>query len=435
MTKKPAPSTASTGLRQLDLLLGGGLRCGDNVVWCERDKLSSYLFARHLLERTLEEGKRWVSLVFEHSPAALLELQPQLEASDRVTIIDAFTWGQGGGAEVFTRFYRTRAPHLRCNFVRVEEPHDMVKVLNAVFAECSNQPQDVRLAVSSLSGATRLWGGDEGLADFYATCCPRLLEMGAIAYWLLDPATHSARMIAKISRIAQIVMFVSLKRGAHAIEIRKAAQADPSTIGVPQSFYVQDGSIIMGTVNNTLPGIDIGRHVRELRLGRGLSQSEVAKLTGVTPSTISQVESNLISPSLPALHKMAEVLGVTLAEFFEGAASASRPVVRVAADAEVATPAHLPADKVVVHSLTRRPGKSHSVKIVELAVGVGLDDHFFRVKVREIYYVLAGTIAVSVNGVAHRLQEGDLVELTHDIPSRWENVGDAPARLLAVLFG
>jgi transcriptional regulator with XRE-family HTH domain len=252
---------------------------------------------------------------------------------------------------------------------------------------------------------------------------------------LLDPATHSARMIAKISRIAQIVMFVSLKRGAHAIEIRKAAQADPSTIGVPQSFYVQDGSIIMGTVNNTLPGIDIGRHVRELRLGRGLSQSEVAKLTGVTPSTISQVESNLISPSLPALHKMAEVLGVTLAEFFEGAASASRPVVRVAADAEVATPAHLPADKVVVHSLTRRPGKSHSVKIVELAVGVGLDDHFFRVKVREIYYVLAGTIAVSVNGVAHRLQEGDLVELTHDIPSRWENVGDAPARLLAVLFG
>ena len=54
--------------------------------------------------------------------------------------------------------------------------------------------------------------------------------------------------------------------------------------------------------------IDLGLRLKEFRLRRGLSQTELAKLVGVTPSTISQVESNLIYPSLPALMKMAEAL-------------------------------------------------------------------------------------------------------------------------------
>ena len=50
---------------------------------------------------------------------------------------------------------------------------------------------------------------------------------------------------------------------------------------------------------------------------RGISQKELAELTGVTPSTISQVEKSLIFPSLPALCRIAENLSVEVATLFK----------------------------------------------------------------------------------------------------------------------
>ena len=79
--------------------------------------------------------------------------------------------------------------------------------------------------------------------------------------------------------------------------------------------------------------IDLGLRLKEFRLRRGLSQTELAKLVGVTASTISQVESNLIYPSLPALMKMAEALSVDLTSFFEDRQEGTGRLVFTPADA------------------------------------------------------------------------------------------------------
>jgi len=50
---------------------------------------------------------------------------------------------------------------------------------------------------------------------------------------------------------------------------------------------------------------------------RGLSQKRLPALTGVTPSTISQVEKNLIYPSIPALFRIAESLSLEVATLFK----------------------------------------------------------------------------------------------------------------------
>ena len=62
--------------------------------------------------------------------------------------------------------------------------------------------------------------------------------------------------------------------------------------------------------------VNIGLRLKELRTRKGLSQTEMAKLVGVTPSTISQVERSQIYPSLPALFKMAEILSVEAGALF-----------------------------------------------------------------------------------------------------------------------
>ena len=63
-------------------------------------------------------------------------------------------------------------------------------------------------------------------------------------------------------------------------------------------------------------GVKIGGRVRQLRAEHGLSLRALAARTGFSPSFISQLEADLVAPSIPSLEKIARVLGVTLTQFF-----------------------------------------------------------------------------------------------------------------------
>ncbi|MGR5470924.1 helix-turn-helix domain-containing protein, partial [Vibrio astriarenae] len=44
--------------------------------------------------------------------------------------------------------------------------------------------------------------------------------------------------------------------------------------------------------------MDVGKQLKTIRTMRGLSQRELAKRSGVTNSMISQIEQNLVNPSV-----------------------------------------------------------------------------------------------------------------------------------------
>lgn len=56
----------------------------------------------------------------------------------------------------------------------------------------------------------------------------------------------------------------------------------------------------------------LSKRLRDLRIGRGLSQKQVAALIGVDSSTISTYESATRLPSYPALIRLAKVYGVSV---------------------------------------------------------------------------------------------------------------------------
>src|SRR5690554_7461763 len=62
--------------------------------------------------------------------------------------------------------------------------------------------------------------------------------------------------------------------------------------------------------------VDIGKKIRELRLGNGLTQEELANRVELTKGYISQLENNLTSPSIQTLFGILEVLGTDVHEFF-----------------------------------------------------------------------------------------------------------------------
>jgi transcriptional regulator with XRE-family HTH domain len=60
----------------------------------------------------------------------------------------------------------------------------------------------------------------------------------------------------------------------------------------------------------------IGDRLRELRSRRKLSVRAVALRSGISHSSISLIERDLISPSLDTLHAVLDALGTTLPGFF-----------------------------------------------------------------------------------------------------------------------
>ena len=59
-----------------------------------------------------------------------------------------------------------------------------------------------------------------------------------------------------------------------------------------------------------------GAHVRSLRLGRGLSQEEVAHLAGLHVTYLSGIERGVRNPSLKNIRRVAVALGVGVGELF-----------------------------------------------------------------------------------------------------------------------
>ncbi len=59
-----------------------------------------------------------------------------------------------------------------------------------------------------------------------------------------------------------------------------------------------------------------GLRLRQLRVARGLSQRDLARLSGVANTTISLVEKGRISPSLSSIKKILDGLDTTLSAFF-----------------------------------------------------------------------------------------------------------------------
>lgn len=62
--------------------------------------------------------------------------------------------------------------------------------------------------------------------------------------------------------------------------------------------------------------VDYGKRIRELRAQKGISGAELARRVGLDSSQISKIENGASKPSLDALERICDALGLTLSEFF-----------------------------------------------------------------------------------------------------------------------
>jgi transcriptional regulator with XRE-family HTH domain len=178
-----------------------------------------------------------------------------------------------------------------------------------------------------------------------------------------------------------------------------------------------------------LEGIDVGRRLRELRAGRGLSLRSLAEKSGLNVNTLSLIENQRTSPSVSTLQQLAQTLQVSISAFFE-TNQGNKQVVHQKAEARPRA--------AFSHGSMEDLGAGMSRFGAEPLI-VTLDSHADSGKNpivhtgREFVYCLEGCIAYSVDTETFLLEPGDSLLFEAYLPHHWKNLDATPSRALLVL--
>jgi transcriptional regulator with XRE-family HTH domain len=424
----------SSGIPELDKFLGD-LYIGDNVLWYEDVGSFSSAFCLNFIKESLAGKKPLIYVTFDRSPKNVVSFLGSFAKSQNLTILDCFTNGKGDRSEVFEKFYEKDGALWPYQVIKVNDPANPTCVGEAIYGLHNNLSGDVHFILDSLTGMQSLWGGEEHVIDFYAKTCPRLYELDTIAYWLIEKGAHSNRLKANINKIAQVAIDLSIHRGKSSLKILKAEKRNSKYLNEHHIYLCEETDIVFESQRQIKTKFDLGAKIKSMRMMRGISQKHLAGLTGVTPSTISQVEKNLIYPSLPALFRIAESLSVEVATFFRGhglekngyvysgdqrSATSLKNINPQDADAQLLLPLDIDAPVEAVMIMIQ-PGKK-------------LSSHFFAHKGAELGYLLEGRLEMTIDNQSYEVRSGDTIYLNKNIPGQWWNTAETTAKLLWFKF-
>jgi transcriptional regulator with XRE-family HTH domain/KaiC/GvpD/RAD55 family RecA-like ATPase len=418
----------SSGMSGLDKLLNG-LFIGDNVVLYDDAGSLASEFSLQFINESQKNLKPIVYVSFDRSPKNLIETLGELAENQQLTILDCFTNGKGDKADVFNKFYEKDGAQWPYQVIKVTKPWDPKAVFDAIYNLHKGLTGDVRFVMESLTGMQDLWEGEEHILKFYSHSCPKLYEMDTIAYWIIEKKAHSSRLKAHINQVAQVAIDLSMEQGRSKIKILKAEKRAPKAMGLSFPYTFSNGELILAGNQRENEPYNLGAAIKTFRQKQGMSQKELSHRVGVTPSNISQIESNQVFPSLPALYRISENLCVDVGSFFKDSLARTKTIFSPA-DATRIKGRVADKNSMEITQLTPLdldgPADSFLVKILP---GKKISSHFFAHKGEEMGYLLTGTLTAIYENQPHELIPGGTIYFKTIFPEGWHNTGRETAVL------
>ena len=423
----------SSGIPYLDHLLGY-FKTGDNVIW-EVDA-GSYIevFLQHFIVHSLKNGYPVVYVSFNASPSTLAQSFHSFPHLQNLTLLDCFTSGKGKNDPVFTRFYAREKRGFPGKVVRVKKPQDLSQFRVALDGIEVEKGARTRYVFDSLTGMQEVWVGEKATHKFFTYSCPRLYDLQTVAYWVLEKDAHTPSFKANLRHITQVVIELFRENGDLLLKMNKLKGRFSRSAFLPKRYEVWDQRIVFPAIGGRRP-LNLGEKIHGLREKMGLTQKELAAQIGLTPSFISQLEKNLISPSLDSLLKLSERLNTPPVHFLmEGEEkSLSRMVVKPGERKEVFLRELKRGEARIQLLVGDTANRRMEAYLITLPQGTEVRGHFFQHKGDEFAFLWEGEMEVEVQGEKHLLKPGDSLYLETTVPSRWVNAGKGNAVLLWVL--
>ncbi|HEV7259484.1 MAG TPA: cupin domain-containing protein [Bosea sp. (in: a-proteobacteria)] len=178
-------------------------------------------------------------------------------------------------------------------------------------------------------------------------------------------------------------------------------------------------------------GDSVGAKIRKSRQAARISLQKLAERSGVSVGMLSQVERDLVNPSLRVLTSIRNALGLPASAFFQ----------------ETAQPA--PRDPMFVRRAQQRPrlelgyiskellsaGSPHNLQLMILHIPAGSSsgDKPMRYQAEKAGLVLDGEFILKVADEESHLKEGDSFVFDSSLPHSFTNPGTTPAQVLWII--
>jgi transcriptional regulator with XRE-family HTH domain len=292
----------------------------------------------------------------------------------------------------------------------------------------------VRYIFDSLTGMQDIWGDENVTYKFFTYSCPRLYDLQTVAYWVLEKEAHTPSFKANLRHITQVAIELEKQNGELFLKGIKIEGRFSRSAFLPKHYEVWEDEIIFPSIGGRRPG-NLGDKIRTLRKKIGMTQKELAEQVGLTPSFISQLEKNLISPSLDSLLKLSEKLNTQPIYFLTDVESGplQKMVIKPGERQDIQLPALKGSDiklELLVSDVLNRRMEPYLLTIKE---GATIDGHFYGHKGDEFVFVMEGELEVEVQDEKQVIRQGDSLYIESTFPSKWANTGKGDAVILWVL--
>jgi transcriptional regulator with XRE-family HTH domain len=248
---------------------------------------------------------------------------------------------------------------------------------------------------------------------FFTRTCPRLFDLGAIAYWRASREGVGS-ILPSVQRLTQCV----LDHTGGRLKVLKA-ESRPGIAGRIFDIHRDEGDIELEEAR-ALGRLAEG--IRRQRVERGLTQTDVARLAGVSPSAVSQVETGHRGLAVDTLLTLSEALGISIDSLLDH---------RPEAGYVLARRDRIPPRRGVV-ALLDDPTTGLRAFLVTLGPseeGGPSSVH----KGAELIMVGTGLVQIELAEEAPVMRAGDALLVTRDAIVGWRNLLPEPARLFWIV--
>ena len=176
----------------------------------------------------------------------------------------------------------------------------------------------------------------------------------------------------------------------------------------------------------------VGERVKALREAMDLSLRDLAERSGVSAPMLSQVERGETSPTLIVATKIAAGLELSLSQLLRLDEGSNVVVVRSGSGRSSRRGGHR-VEELTPSLPGQRAELTRHLLDGGAATGGATDPPIHEPGSRETIFVNQGSAVLIVDGERYELQAGDAVTFDADLPHHFENEGDEPAELLAVV--
>jgi transcriptional regulator with XRE-family HTH domain len=175
----------------------------------------------------------------------------------------------------------------------------------------------------------------------------------------------------------------------------------------------------------------IGGVIRRARKHQGLTLQQLAETSELSLSYLSQIERNLLNPSVGTLKRIAEALDLPAGKLmFASEASSSRVTVAVLRKGQrkrVSFPQSSITYELLTPDLRRRASLLWLTAEPNAESGAPLTHEG-----EDVVVILKGRLDVEVGGTWYELATGDSIYFNSELPHRWCNRGKGPAEAIWV---